>query len=93
MGGLMVATSGLIASGAILTGTVMTIICIVWLVLAIVSMLCIIIMTPRLKKVVEALQIAEEHRNYTDSRLKKIQEAIEVGNKLLKKALTAGEAE
>ena len=91
MGGLMVATSGLIASGAILTGAVATIIMIVCAVLTFVALIDILIITARLKKVVTALQIAEEHRNYTDSRLKKIQEAIEVGNKLLQKALTAGE--
>ena len=91
MGGLMVATAGLIASGAILTGAVATIIMIVCAVLTFVALIDILIITARLKKVVTALQIAEEHRNYTDSRLKKIQEAIEVGNKLLQKALTAGE--
>ena len=91
MGGLMVATSGLIASGASLTGAVATIIMIVCAVLTFVALIDILIITARLKKVVTALQIAEEHRNYTDSRLKKIQEAIEVGNKLLQKALTAGE--
>ena len=87
----MIATLGIIASGAILTGAVATIITIVCVVLSFVALIDILIITARLKKVVTALQIAEEHRNYTDSRLKKIQEAIEVGNKLLKKALTAGE--
>lgn len=87
----MVATSGLIASGAILTGAVAIIVTIVCVVLSFVALIDILIITARLKKVVTALQIAEEHRNYTDSRLKKIQEAIEVGNKLLQKALTAGE--